>query len=81
MAGSPVYNTFQGGTTIVTSDTVSLPVPCKGLYVGGTGDVVALMFDGQLVTFKAVPVGTVLPITFTRINATNTTATLMVGLQ
>ena len=52
----------------------------SGVYVGGTGAVTAVMVDGKVVTFSAVPVGAVLPIEATRINATGTTATLLVGL-
>ncbi len=51
---------------------------CRALYVGVTGDVVAIV-DGQAITFKAVPVG-VLPIRCTRVNSTNTTATDIVAL-
>lgn len=80
MAGSQVFNSFNNAITVVPSDSVSFSDPIKALYVGGLGDVVAKMIDGTVVTFKAVAVGTVLPITCDRINATNTTATLMVGL-
>jgi len=37
--------------------------------------------DGTTVTFTAVPVGTILPIVARRINATLTTATVLVGLR
>jgi len=51
----------------------------RSLYVGVSGDVVAVAINGATVTFKAVPVG-VLPIQFKRINSTSTTATDMVAL-
>jgi hypothetical protein len=53
---------------------------CRALYVGGTGDVVAVDQDGGTVTFSAVPAGTVLPIMAIRVNSTSTTATLMVAM-
>lgn len=51
---------------------------CRALYVGVTGDVVGVV-NGSAVTFTAVPVG-ILPVRFTRINSTNTTASSMVAL-
>ena len=53
----------------------------QGLYVGGAGDVIVrLRGDDADVTFKAVPVGTVLPICPSKVVRTGTTATFMVGL-
>jgi hypothetical protein len=76
---SPASNFFA----ITKSDTVNFTTPSKvirGIYVGGTGDVVAIGEDGLPVTFSAVPVGAILPIRCIRVNSTNTTATLMVAL-
>lgn len=83
MAGEQVFTSYNGGEAVTPSDTVPFGVPARGIYVGGgaPGDVVAVMLDGQVLTFKAVPVGNVLPITCTRINATNTTATNLVALR
>ncbi len=50
------------------------------IYVGGVGDVEAVSVRDTTVIFKAVPVGTVLPIRAKKVLATNTTATLLVGL-
>ncbi len=68
---------------IVLSDTVDIPTgPTRGVYVGVTGDVTAVMAGGSnaVVLFKAVPAGTILPISAKRINLTATGASLLVAL-
>lgn len=65
---------------IVPHDTNEITQQLKGIYVGGTGDIVARGKDSSAdVTFKAVPVGAVLDIDPQFIK-TATTATLLVGL-
>jgi len=52
-----------------------------GIYVGGLGDLSVVMAgNGSTAIFKAVPIGTVLPIRITMVNTTGTTATELVGL-
>lgn len=65
---------------ITKSDAVNLTYLTRAIYVGGTGDVVAVFPDDSTVTFSAVPAGTVLPIVVKRVNSTSTTATLMVAM-
>jgi hypothetical protein len=65
---------------VTTSDSVNLPGAPIGFYVGGAGDVALVGHDGAAVTFSAVPAGTILPCGAKRVNATNTTATLIVAL-
>lgn len=51
------------------------------LYVGGTGDVTVDTVGGETsITFKAVPVGTLLAIRAIRVHATGTTATNIVAM-
>jgi len=69
----------NGGVAIVPHDTVSQGT-FRTLYIGGTGAVSLVGLDGVAVVFSAVPAGTQLKVGFTRINATGTTATLMVGI-
>ena len=52
----------------------------KALYIGGAGDVVAVMVDGTAVTFTGALAGSVLPIRAKRVNSTSTTATGIVFL-
>lgn len=72
---------------IVKSDTTV--VDFGAIYVGGAGDVAVIPWRGDqhlaestpAVTFKAVPVGSFLPVRVRRILSTGTTATLMLGLN
>ena len=50
------------------------------LYVGTGGDVEAVNWSNQAIVFKNVPSGTILPITYQRINAARTTATDLLAL-
>ena len=72
-----MYGTFKA---VTTSSTV--PISTRAIYVGGTGNVVvAPAVGGTLVTFTAVPVGTILPIELNDgIIDASSTATLMVAL-
>lgn len=79
---TPVASPARGAAAITKSDSADNYF--KSIYVGGTGDVVVLPMgaadDADVVTFKAVPVGTVLPIQVRKVmNAT--TATLLIGLK
>lgn len=68
----------DSAASVTPSDTVILP-GCRGLWVGGAGDL-TLDFNGETnVVFGAVPAGTLLPIAPLRVKAA-TTATLIVAL-
>lgn len=54
--------------------------PCRGLYVGTTGNLVAVKMDGSTVTFSTIPAGMILPIVAVRVNSTSTTASNIVAL-
>jgi hypothetical protein len=68
---------LQGGVAVTPSDAT--PISCNRVWVGGVGNLVVTMQDGQILTFTAVPAGTMLPISVTRIRAA-TTATLILAL-
>lgn len=71
---------YNRALAISKSDTVNFPNGlCDAIYVGGAGIVVAIMEDDTAVNFTAVA-GEILPIAAKRVNATTTTATLMVAL-
>ena len=74
---------YRGAVAITPGDTSVNNFArgvCQGIYVGGAGAIAAVMEDGTVATFSAVPVGTLLPIRAVRVNATNTTATLLLAL-
>ena len=73
-------NPGEGAFAIVPSDTVNFDVKPRAIYVGGAGNITLLTLNNEVVLFTAVPVGAILPVRAARVNATATTATLMVGI-
>jgi len=74
-----VHATYGGGKAITTSDTTLQAY--SAIYIGGAGNLAVTMESGDVLTFTAPPVGTILPLRVTKVMATNTTATLLIGLQ
>lgn len=67
---------------ITTSDATTYDPPLRALYVGGAGNVALTTRGGQTVTLTAPPVGTLIDwVLITKVMATNTTATLLVGFR
>jgi hypothetical protein len=64
---------------ITPSDSVNLDKTTRGVYVGVSGDVVAII-GGEAITFTAMAAGIIHPIAVTRVNATSTTATNLVAI-
>jgi hypothetical protein len=65
----------------VTKSDVTVLHRTRALYVGGAGDVAVTMYgSGDAIIFKAVPVGTILPIQVTQVLETGTAATFIVAL-
>jgi hypothetical protein len=71
---------FRNAEVITKSDETNLDQTTRAIYVGGTGHISVEMAGGGTVLFSAIPAGTILPIRVTRVNSTDTTATLMVAL-
>lgn len=72
---------FTRAVAITPSDTVTQNY--TAIYVGGTGDVTIETENapGTAVTFKAMPVGSYLWVKTSKVKATLTTATLLIGLS
>ena len=65
---------------VITPADSSLYRDVIGLYIGGAGNVKVITAGGSTVLFSAVPAGTILPVQCRTVYATDTTATLIVGL-
>jgi hypothetical protein len=64
---------------ITPSDSTVINV--RALWVGGAGNVAVIaMQDTAAQTLSAVPAGTLLPVSCSKVMSTNTTATLILGL-
>ena len=71
---------YTVAAAITPSDATNFTLgACDAIYVGGAGAVVAIV-GGTAITFAAVPVGTTLRVSATRVNSTSTTATNLVAL-
>jgi hypothetical protein len=71
----------RNAAVVTPSDSTDLTDTTRAIYVGGAGDVtVNMLKTGSAILFKAVPVGTVLPIRAARVKSTGTTATNLTAL-
>ncbi|MGE3278029.1 MAG: hypothetical protein AB7O67_23200 [Vicinamibacterales bacterium] len=61
------------------SNALAPGLTTKAIYVGGAGDL-NVVINGATVLFKAVPVGTVLPIRPEIVKSSSTTATYILAL-
>lgn len=70
-----------GGEAVTPSDATLLNFTSRALWIGGAGNISLLMEAGDTLLLSGVPAGTLLPVRATRVNATGTTATLIVSLN
>ena len=76
---------YNKAVAIVTSDLVDFANPqaptrcCDAIYIGGAGVVVVVLEDSVTASFTCVA-AQILPIKARRVNATSTTATLLLAL-
>lgn len=69
------YNSYAAVTPSDVNNT-----RFDALYVGGAGNITVINSSGHSVAFVALPVGTILPVSGTRVMATGTTATNLVAM-
>ena len=80
MAGTIQPLTASDAVAITKSNsTVYNPMPAA-LYVGTTGNVNLVTAAGTTVLFPSVPAGAILPVEFSQVLSTSTTASGFVGL-
>jgi hypothetical protein len=76
LAKSPIV-----ATVVVTpSDSADLSFVTRALWVGGAGTITLIDLSGNTTLFSGILAGTWLWIRATRIKATGTSATLIVGM-
>lgn len=74
-------NSFVSADAVTPNDGADLPDGyTKGIFIGGAGNVSAVMNDGTNIVFTGLLVGVVYNFSVKRINATGTTATNIVAL-
>lgn len=66
--------------SVTPSDATILPAGCRGLWVGGTGNIALQSSAGTTVTFTNVANGTMLSVSPSKVMSTNTTATAIIAL-
>ena len=71
---------YRGAVEITPHDTNDLTDPVSALYIGGAGTVKVDTPDGT-VTFNGALAGHIIPVCCTRVYATGTSATNIVGLK
>lgn len=78
---SPVSNDIATGAVSVSAgaDADLARVPCRGVYVGTTGNLKVTMASGDVVTYPSLPVG-FHPISCSRIWLTGTTASNIIAM-
>ena len=69
------------GADIVPNNTVDFERVTRGIYVGGAGNLRVTFVGGQTVTLFNVVAGMIYPLRVSRVWATGTTATNLVGLR
>lgn len=65
---------------ITPDDGADLAVVARAIYVGGPGNLEVVTLAGTTVLFAGLVAGSTLPCSVSRVRATNTTATNLVGL-
>ena len=72
-------NTAIDAAAINPSDATELPVPCRAIYVGASGDLKIKTLGGNEVCFPGVPAG-IFTIGARQVFLTGTTATNLIAL-
>ena len=71
----------MAAVAIVPNDATPLANVTRAIYIGGAGNLSVVMLSGDIVTFSGVQAGMIYPLRASRVRATGTTATGIVGLS
>lgn len=69
------------GFAITADDESDLEETTRALYIGNGGTLTASLASGAVVTFESLASGTLLPIRASRVLATGTSASAIIGLS
>lgn len=82
--GRHPHDAARRSYTVVPSDSVKLPTPSRGLYVGASGNVKVLLIDdpdsGSGTTFVGLAAGVIHPLACKKVFSTGTLATGIVAV-
>lgn len=70
----------RGGYSIIPDDDADLPTVTRAVMVTEGGDLSVGMLDGTTLVLPALVPGAIYPVRLSRVNASGTTATGVVGL-
>ena len=70
----------RSASTVIPNDTAELPHVSRALYIGQFGALSVQMADGDVVTFEAIPAGSMLPIRAAKVLSSGTTAAAILSL-
>lgn len=71
----------EDGFAISPHDTNDLARTPRSIFVGGAGSIVLVTAKGTELTFNGLAAGSVLPVRASKVKATGTSATFLVGLD
>ena len=79
----PIDAPAEGGFDIdaAKSNTVNLPSVTRGIYIGSTGNMKIMLYNGDIVTMKNIQDGSFFPLRALRVYTTGTTATSIIGFN
>lgn len=73
---------YSHAVAVTPSDSSNLATPARALFVGGAGTLKVDTAGGETgVTFTAVPAGSTIALSVTKVYATGTSATAIVALR
>jgi hypothetical protein len=70
----------SSGFAVTPDDTLPLPETTRALFIGAGGSLTVEMASGVILSFDAVQDGALLPLRVSRVRATGTTASHILGL-